>query len=105
VESFSQANEAQFYVSMSRARKAMHLFTDSKVALREAVTRKSARLSPWELIASGNGDRTQKELIGKLLSTSDGQKKINAHTKGSIKKEDRSREIPEPEELCGRSED
>jgi hypothetical protein len=46
VESFSQANEAQFYVSMSRARKAMHLFTDSKVALREAVTRKSARLSP-----------------------------------------------------------
>jgi ATP-dependent exoDNAse (exonuclease V) alpha subunit len=33
VESFSQANEAQFYVSMSRARKAMHLFTDSKVAL------------------------------------------------------------------------
>jgi ATP-dependent exoDNAse (exonuclease V) alpha subunit len=40
VESFSQANEAQFYVSMSRARKAMHLFTDSKVALREAVTRK-----------------------------------------------------------------
>jgi len=46
VESFSQANEAQFYVSMSRARKAMHLLTDSKVALREAVTRKSARLSP-----------------------------------------------------------
>jgi RNA helicase len=33
VESFSQANEAQFYVSMSRARKAIHLFTDSKVAL------------------------------------------------------------------------
>jgi hypothetical protein len=48
VESFSQANEAQFYVSMSRARKAMHLFTDSKVALREAVTRKSTRLSPWD---------------------------------------------------------
>jgi ATP-dependent exoDNAse (exonuclease V) alpha subunit len=44
VEAFSQANEAQFYVSMSRARKSMHLFTDSKVALREAVTRKSTRL-------------------------------------------------------------
>jgi ATP-dependent exoDNAse (exonuclease V) alpha subunit len=40
VESFSQANQAQFYVSMSRARKAMHLFTDSKVALNEAVARK-----------------------------------------------------------------
>jgi len=63
VESFSQANEAQFYVSMSRARKAMSLFTDSKVALREAVTRKSARLSPWELIAGGNGSHAQKDLI------------------------------------------
>ena len=65
VESFSQANKAQFYVSMSRARKAMHLFTDCKVALREAVTRKSARLSPWELIAGGKWDRTQKETIAK----------------------------------------
>jgi conjugative relaxase-like TrwC/TraI family protein len=50
IESFSQANEAQFYVSMSRAREAMHLFTDSKAALREAVTRPSSRLSPLELI-------------------------------------------------------
>jgi hypothetical protein len=63
VASFSQASEAQFYVSMSRARKAMHLFTDSKVALRVAVTRKSARLSPWELIAGGNADHTQTLLI------------------------------------------
>jgi hypothetical protein len=50
IESFSQANEAQFYVSMSRAREAMHLFTDSKAALREAVARPSSRLSPLELI-------------------------------------------------------
>jgi hypothetical protein len=50
IESFSQANEAQFYVSMSRAREAMYLFTDSKAALREAVTRPSSRLSPLELI-------------------------------------------------------
>jgi hypothetical protein len=42
---FSQANEAQFYVSMSRARWAMHVFTDSKVALRDAVTRPIKRLS------------------------------------------------------------
>jgi hypothetical protein len=72
VESFSQANEAQFYVSMSRARKSMHLFTDSKVALREAVTRKSATLSPWELIAGGNGNHTQKEQIAKLLRANGG---------------------------------
>jgi ATP-dependent exoDNAse (exonuclease V) alpha subunit len=62
VDSFSQANEAQFYVSMSRGREAMHLFTDSKVALREAVTRPSARLSPLELIKS--------EEIGLLQSAS-----------------------------------
>jgi hypothetical protein len=38
VRAFSHANEAQFYVSMSRARFAMHVFTDSKLALRDAVT-------------------------------------------------------------------
>jgi hypothetical protein len=48
VRAFSHTNEAQFYVSMSRARHAMYLFTDSKVALREAVCRPSERLSPWE---------------------------------------------------------
>jgi hypothetical protein len=57
VEAFSQTNEAQFYVSMSRARKAMHLVTDSKAALREAVCRPSKRLSPWELIHEANQER------------------------------------------------
>jgi ATP-dependent exoDNAse (exonuclease V) alpha subunit len=97
VESFSQANEAQFYVSMSRARKAMHLFTDSKVALREAVTRKSARLSPWELIAGGNGDHMQKELIAKLVRASNDRKKVRGHKKAPMDKEERGREFPEPE--------
>jgi ATP-dependent exoDNAse (exonuclease V) alpha subunit len=50
VEASSQTNEAQFYVSMSRARQAMHLFTDSIAALREAVVRPSKRLSPWKLL-------------------------------------------------------
>lgn len=53
VRSFSQANEAQFYVSMSRGRCGMLIFTDSKVVLREAVTRRSRRLSFWELVAKG----------------------------------------------------
>jgi ATP-dependent exoDNAse (exonuclease V) alpha subunit len=97
VEAFSQANEAQFYVSMSRARKSMHLFTDSKVALREAVTRKSTRLSPWELIAGGNADHTQKELITKLVGVNTGHNKVNGHTKGARHQEDRGREIPDPE--------
>jgi ATP-dependent exoDNAse (exonuclease V) alpha subunit len=57
VRAFSQANEAQFYVSMSRARSAMHIFTDSKVALRDAVTRPSKRLSYWELANGAEKDR------------------------------------------------
>jgi hypothetical protein len=60
VRSFSQANEAQFYVTMSRARWAMHIFTDSKVALRDAVTRPSKRLSSWELLDLAEQDRTLK---------------------------------------------
>ena len=60
VRAFSQANEAQFYVSMSRARSAMHVFTDSKVALRDAVTRPSKRLSSWELLNLAEKDRALK---------------------------------------------
>jgi ATP-dependent exoDNAse (exonuclease V) alpha subunit len=60
VRAFSQANEAQFYVTMSRARWAMHVFTDSKVALRDAVTRPSKRLSYWELLELSEQDRTLK---------------------------------------------
>jgi hypothetical protein len=99
VEAFSQANEAQFYVSMSRARKSMHLFTDSKIALREAVTCKSTRLSPWELIAGGNADHLQKELITSLVgvNTSHNKVKVNGHTKAARQQEDRGREIPDPE--------
>jgi ATP-dependent exoDNAse (exonuclease V) alpha subunit len=59
VSVFSQANEVQFYVSMSRARVAMHLYTDSRPALKEAVMRPSRRLSPSELVGEtvggGNG--------------------------------------------------
>src|SRR5580704_1337975 len=60
VRSFSQANEAQFYVSMSRARWAMHVFTDSKVALRDAVIRPSKRLSSWELLNLAKQNRALK---------------------------------------------
>ena len=60
VRSFSQANEAQFYVTMSRARWAIHVFTDSKVALRDAVIRPSKRLSSWELLNLAKQSRTLK---------------------------------------------
>ena len=49
VSSFVQVNQGQFYVSMSRARGSMHLFTDSKDALREAVCQTAERLSPSEI--------------------------------------------------------
>jgi len=57
VRSFSHANEAQFYVSVSRARATMYPFTDSKVALREAVCRPSERLSSWELLEDNSRER------------------------------------------------
>jgi acyl-CoA reductase-like NAD-dependent aldehyde dehydrogenase len=53
ITAFGQANEAQFYVTMSRARRAMYLFTDSKTALKEAVVRSSERVSAYELLAGG----------------------------------------------------
>ncbi len=51
IRAFSQVNEAQWYVSLSRARSAMYVFTDSLGALKEAVTRPSTRLSAHELVA------------------------------------------------------
>jgi ATP-dependent exoDNAse (exonuclease V) alpha subunit len=57
VEAFSQVNQAQFYVSMSRARHAMHLITDSVAALRQAVTKTSQRPSAMSILnALGRGD-------------------------------------------------
>jgi hypothetical protein len=38
----------------------MHVFTDSKVALQEAITRPSKRLSAWELFDLAEQDKTFK---------------------------------------------
>jgi conjugative relaxase-like TrwC/TraI family protein len=51
IRAFSQVNEAQWYVSLSRARSAMYVFTDCLSALKEAVMRPSTRLSAHELVA------------------------------------------------------
>jgi hypothetical protein len=45
---------------MSRARLAMHVFTDSKLALRDAVTRPGKRLSSWELLNLAEKDKALK---------------------------------------------
>ncbi len=79
VRAFSQANEAQFYVSMSRARWAMHVFTDSKVALRDAVTRASKRLSSWELLALAAKDSALKAELDRQWAKEQTGQREKAH--------------------------
>ena len=62
VDAFAQVNESQFYVTMSRARQAMHLFTDCMPALREAVCRPSERLSGLELVGEQNYEEITKQV-------------------------------------------
>jgi conjugative relaxase-like TrwC/TraI family protein len=51
-ESFTAANKEQFYVSVSRGREAVRLYTDNKEAMIEAVQDSNARLSATELMQS-----------------------------------------------------
>jgi ATP-dependent exoDNAse (exonuclease V) alpha subunit len=79
VRSFSQANEAQFYVSMSRARSAMHIFTDSKVALRDAVNRPSKRLSSQELLGGPENERALKAELDRQRAKAQRQQQERAY--------------------------
>ena len=47
--SFSASNDKQFYVSASRGRERIKIYTDSKKALREAVARSGERISAKEI--------------------------------------------------------
>jgi conjugative relaxase-like TrwC/TraI family protein len=49
-ESFAAANREQLYVSVSRGREAVRLYTDNKAAMMDAVQSSNARLSATELI-------------------------------------------------------
>jgi conjugative relaxase-like TrwC/TraI family protein len=51
-ESFSAANREQFYVSVSRGKEAVRLYTDDKAAMMDAVQDSAARLSATELMQS-----------------------------------------------------
>jgi conjugative relaxase-like TrwC/TraI family protein len=51
-ESFAAANKEQFYVSVSRGREAVRLYTDDKAAMLDAVRDSSARLSATELMGN-----------------------------------------------------
>jgi ATP-dependent exoDNAse (exonuclease V) alpha subunit len=49
-ESFAAANKEQFYVSVSRGKEAVRLYTDDKAAMMDAVQGSAARLSATELL-------------------------------------------------------
>src|SRR3984957_4077074 len=63
---------------MSRARGAIHVFTDSKGALRDAVTRPSKRLSSWELLNLAEKDKAlQAELDRKRAKPKKQQQEVS----------------------------
>jgi hypothetical protein len=49
-ESLAATNRQQFYVSVSRGREAVRLYTDDKAAVMDAVKANAARLSATELM-------------------------------------------------------
>lgn len=73
--SFRAASKEQFYVSVSRGREAVRIFTDDRRALREAVADSSARMSATELMEKkpgrkviGQGVERQTALLRQLRS-------------------------------------
>jgi conjugative relaxase-like TrwC/TraI family protein len=56
-ESFAAANREQLYVSLSRGREAVRLYTDNKAAMLDAVKDSSARLSATELMGTKQAEK------------------------------------------------
>jgi hypothetical protein len=59
-ESFAAANREQLYVSLSRGRENVRLYTDDKAAMLDAVKGSSARLSATELMGDQAGEPKSK---------------------------------------------
>jgi hypothetical protein len=53
------ADAKGWYVSLSRARDAMHVYTRNKAALRQSVMQPGERKSVWELVQSVRGSNVQ----------------------------------------------
>lgn len=66
-ESFAAANREQLYVSVSRGRFAVRLYTDDKAAMLEAVKASSARLSATELMEGHGPVKRKPVLSGRLV--------------------------------------
>lgn len=56
-ESFAAANREQLYVSLSRGREAVRLYTDDKAAMMDAVQSSGARMSATELMGTGEAEK------------------------------------------------
>jgi len=59
-ESFPAANREQLYVSLSRGREAVRVYTDDKAAMMEAVQGSAARLSAMELMEEVEPQKDQR---------------------------------------------
>jgi ATP-dependent exoDNAse (exonuclease V) alpha subunit len=60
-ESFAAANREQIYVSLSRGRRGIRIYTDDKAAMMEAVQRSSARLSAMELMGEEQARKVKRK--------------------------------------------
>lgn len=67
-ESLAAANRQQFYVSVSRGREAVRLYTDDKEALAEAVKGDGSRLSATELIQGTKAKPKRPTTTGRIVA-------------------------------------
>jgi hypothetical protein len=81
VGSFGAVDRKQFYVTMSRARRSMHLYTDSIDGLRQAVCRTGERLSAVEL---ANDSEANLQRMQELLASNIFQAKRTANLQHGI---------------------
>jgi conjugative relaxase-like TrwC/TraI family protein len=58
--SLAASSKEQFYVSASRGRESVKIYTDDKTALREAVGASAVRLSALELVGQSKADKAKK---------------------------------------------
>lgn len=78
-ESLAAANRQQFYVSVSRAREALRIYTDDKEAMTQSVRQDASRLSASELV---QGKRTPKPKPSSLLDRLRHMRQIRAAYEG-----------------------
>jgi conjugative relaxase-like TrwC/TraI family protein len=90
-ESLAAANRQQFYVSVSRGRESVRLYTDDKAGVLDAVQRSAARLSATELMGSEEA-KPKRGVVSKTFRLHELQRAYEAvrgriHTWGLIRQQ------------------